>query len=152
MSNVTVNVKPGLKPERAFNDGVPVKQSKKAVLIQNRVNAYKFVNEETAEQMFKDGEAVILRPSDPDYLEATKKALGLWLVDGKQTAGGDAIQINGHFVRPEDIGRIGIADIVKAAEDQVRAAAEGKEGILAAHELPALETFEGKKHDRRFVK
>src|SRR3990167_6112852 len=98
MSNVTENVKPGLKPQRAFNDGVPVRQSKKAVLIQNRVNAYKFVNEERAEQMFKDGDAVILKPSDPDYLEATKKALGMWIVDGKTTASGETIQINGRFV------------------------------------------------------
>ena len=151
MSNVIVNVKPGLAPERAFIDGVPVKKSKKAVLIQNSANAYKFVDEERAEQMFKDGDAVILKPSDPDYLEATKKALGMWIVDGKTTASGETIQINGRFVRPEEIGRIGIGDIIKAAEDQVKAATEGKDGIVAT-ELPNLDTFEGKKHERRFGK
>ena len=146
-TQTTITVEPGLRPELAYKDGEPVKaKSKKAVLIQNKANSYKFVPEELAEDMVKAHEAVEVLPSDPDYLEGTKKALGFW----EGFAAGETIQMGGKIVRPEAIGKLDVDAIIKAAEKEVKDYGEGKL-VIPVKKLPAsMETFAGKKHNRRF--
>ena len=146
-TQTSITVEPGLRPELAYRDGEPVKaKSKKPVLIQNKANSYKFVSEENAKQMIKDHEAVEVLPSDPDFLDGTKKALGFW--ENKKPH--ETIQMGGKFVTVEEIGKLNIDDMIKAAEKAVKDYGEGKL-IIPVNKMPAaLETFAGKKHNRRF--
>ena len=146
-TQTTVTVEPGLKPELAYKDGEPVKpKSKKAVLIQNKANSYKFVSEELAQYMVKDHEAIEVLPSDPDYIDGTRKALGFF----EGFTAGDTIQMGGKFVKPEAIGKLDIESIIKQAEKDVKDFGDGK-AVIPVKKMPAsLDTFDGKKRDRRF--
>lgn len=133
-NNIEVTVKPGLKPELGHVDGIPTKAlDKTPTLIQNDTGSFKMVPKYLADEMVKAHTAVIMRPTDPDYLDGIKLGLGVW--EGFKK--GEVIQMRGKAVRPEDIGTLDIEAIIKQAQAEVAAAAkDGGEKVAPVNELP----------------
>lgn len=102
-------------PTRTHVDGQPVLRSRRELtptLIRNEAGAYKFVPREVAENMEANHAAIIMRPSDPDYVKATKLAVGVFGGFKK----GEVIQVGGEAVRPQDIGAFDSDAVIQAAE------------------------------------
>jgi hypothetical protein len=145
MKDVALTVDPKIKPELTHKDGVRVsKKSKVAVLIQNEVGSYKYVPEELANDLVKEHKAVIMKPTDPDYLKAVRLAIGV--VEG--FAAGECIQFGGKAMRPEEIGKLDTKRIIADAEALVKDLTD-EDGIVKVKELPeSLESFSAKQRQR----
>lgn len=152
MAEVNVTVDPAIQPRMTHYNGEPVeKADRTAVLIQNSGGQYKFCPKYIADKMVADHEAVVLEPSDHDYLEGFKSAWGH--VEGCKA--GETIQFKGKMMRPEEIGRVDFKSALDTAIAEVEKATGGKKGIVVAAEMPpAVESFEQKvraRAKRRFA-
>lgn len=148
MKDVSVVIDPTAKPTRLFQDGVKIKgkEDRTPTLILNNQNTYKYVPKYLADQMVKEHKAFILTPSDSDYLKGTKLALGKW--EGFKD--GEIVQFKGEAHRIEEILAFDTAELIRRAEEEVKAH-KGDKKVEVATELPSnASAFEEKAKERRF--
>src|SRR3990167_9703058 len=140
---VDVQLDPAVKnnAKLSYVDGVKVdKQDRTPTLIQNKNGNYTFAPRHLAIQLEKKYKAVILKPSDPDYVSGTKLAVGFY--DGFKP--GELIQIGGKAVMPEQIGAVDTKSIIEAAEEAAKQSKKGG-GIEVVNDLPeSLSNFDKK--------
>lgn len=126
----------GAEPVRTHQDGrAAQKLDKTPTLVQNTVGSYKMVPKWLADELVGRHEVVLLKKTDPEYIDALKLALGV--PDGFKK--GEAVQMKGRAVKAEEIGAVDVAAIIRQAEAEVAALTKDDAPgvIIAAKELPA---------------
>lgn len=151
----SVQIQPGIQPEHIFHDGEKVKKEDRTpTLIQNKWGQCKFAPRCLALELEKKFEAVILVPAMDGYLDSFKKALGYW----EGFAPTETIQINGQFVKPEQIGAVNIKALIESAEAEVAKSVKSGKAVVGVSEIPGqgdaeispefMQRLQGKKFPR----
>ena len=124
----------GDTPVRTHAEGRPVQgKDKTPTLIQNTVGSYKFVPRWLADEIVAKHEAVVLKKTDPEYMDAFRLAVGMF--EGFKK--GEVVQIAGKAVRAEEIGKADVEALIKAAEAEVEKLSDSKTGkIVVVKDLP----------------
>ena len=123
-------------PTRSHTDGeTVVKKDKTPTLIQNIYHQFKFVPRYLADELQRELKAIIITPEADDYVACYKMGLGY-----REDVGSDAtIQINGKWIKPEQLGAVDVAALIKKAEQEAKSI-KGKKGkIVKATEIPGGE-------------
>lgn len=123
----------GEEPVRTHAEGRAVQRlDKTPTLVQNTTGSYKFVPRWLADEQVAKHEVVILKKTDPEYMDACRLAVGMW----KGFKKGEVVQMKGRAVLAEEIGAADVEALLRAAEAEVASLKAGKGEIVIAKELP----------------